>query len=138
MKIIYENASSGVSVISCGDVPIEKAIADCVPAGVSYYVVDDDALPADNASFNQWRIVDGKIVVVGKASEQLFTALRAARDVRLRATDKYLLADYPINAADLEAVKTYRTALRALPDQPGAPWDGGGDATPWPELPSVE
>lgn len=62
----------------------------------------------------------------------LFAALRAARDARLMDTDKYLLADYPISAADLEAVKAYRTALRNLPDQPGAPWDGGGKATPWP------
>lgn len=62
----------------------------------------------------------------------LFAKLRAARDARLTATDKYLLADYPINEAELAAVKACRTALRNLPDLPGAPWDGGGKDTPWP------
>ena len=63
---------------------------------------------------------------------QHFAALRAARDTRLADTDKMLLPDYPITAEALEKVKTYRAALRDLPDQPGAPWDGGGEATPWP------
>ena len=63
---------------------------------------------------------------------QHFAALRAARDARLADTDKMLLPDYPITAEALEKVKTYRATLRDLPDQPGAPWDGGGEATPWP------
>ena len=65
-------------------------------------------------------------------SAQLFAALRAARDARLAATDKMLLPDYPISVDALAGVKTYRAALRDLPDQPGAPWDGGGAETPWP------
>ena len=65
-----------------------------------------------------------------------YAALRSARDERLADTDKYLLADYPIGAENLAAVKLYRFALRDLPDQPGAPWDGGGELTPWPELPN--
>ena len=69
--------------------------------------------------------------------KQLYTSLREARDVRLAATDKYLLADYPITAESLAQVKAYRAALRDLTDQPGAPWDGGGVETPWPELPDV-
>ena len=73
----------------------------------------------------------------GPSTDDLFSALRAARDARLRATDKYMLPDYPISAADLEAVKAYRTAMRNLPDQPGAPWDGGGVETPWPEFPKT-
>ena len=67
---------------------------------------------------------------------QHFAALRAARDARLARTDKMLLPDYPITADALEKVKTYRAALRDLPDQPGAPWDGGGTATPWPAAPA--
>lgn len=69
--------------------------------------------------------------------ERLFTSLRAERGNRLSATDKYLLPDYPITADALEQVKAYRAALRDLPDQPGAPWDGGGELTPWPELPKT-
>ena len=66
-----------------------------------------------------------------------FTSLRAERDVRLASTDKMLLPDYPISADALAQVKAYRAALRDLPDQPGAPWDGGGVETPWPELPKT-
>lgn len=66
-----------------------------------------------------------------------FITVRTARDAKLRGTDKYLLPDYPISAEALDQVKAYRAALRALPDQPGAPWDGGGAETPWPELPKT-
>lgn len=67
----------------------------------------------------------------------LFIALRNARLVRLASSDKMLLSDYPISADDLALVKVYRAALRDLPDQPGAPWDGGGEATPWPAALSI-
>lgn len=71
-------------------------------------------------------------------ANELSAHLRSARDALLAATDKYLLADYPISAENMAAVKAYRQALRDLPAQPGAPWDGGGgELTPWPELPSV-
>ena len=64
--------------------------------------------------------------------------LRTERDARLAVTDKYLLSDYPISAEELGNIRTYRQVLRELPAQEGAPWDGGGELTPWPELPSVE
>ena len=67
----------------------------------------------------------------------LFAALRAARDARLASTDKILLPDYPISADALAQIKAYRAALRDLPDAPGAPWDGGGSATPWPAALSI-
>lgn len=70
-------------------------------------------------------------------AETVFGSLRASRDARLAATDKYLLADYPISEDNLALVKEYRTALRALPEQPAAPWDGGGDVTPWPDAPDI-
>ena len=75
--------------------------------------------------------------VITYATDELFVSLRAARDARLTATDKYLLADYPISAENLALVKAYRAALRALPEQTGAPWGGGGDGTPWPQEPKV-
>ncbi len=61
--------------------------------------------------------------------------LRELRDSHLVASDKYLLADFPISPEELEAVKTYRQALRDIPQQEGAPWDGGGELTPWPIKP---
>jgi hypothetical protein len=71
-------------------------------------------------------------------AEQLYASLRTARDMRLADTDKYMLPDYPITEEALAQVKIYRAALRDLPAQPGAPWDGGGELTPWPELPAVQ
>lgn len=66
-----------------------------------------------------------------------FERLRSERDRRLAATDYLLMQDYPIPADQLTAVQAYRQALRDLPAQEGAPWDGGGDETPWPAAPKV-
>ena len=63
-----------------------------------------------------------------------FESLRAVRAGKLTATDYLLAADYPISPEKKEAVIAYRQALRDLPSKEGAPWDGGGDATPWPVL----
>lgn len=65
-----------------------------------------------------------------------FERLRAERDRRLTATDYLLMPDYPISDYQRAVVQAYRQALRDLPAQEGAPWDGGGDETPWPELPA--
>lgn len=64
---------------------------------------------------------------------ELFQQLRAERDRRLSVTDYLLMPDYPLNDTLKGAVQLYRQALRDLPSQEGAPWDGGGEATPWPE-----
>ena len=67
---------------------------------------------------------------------QLSEMLRISTEYRLAATDKYATVDFPDN--DLrEKMLAYRAALRALNHQPGAPWDGGGDETPWPTIPQL-
>ncbi len=68
------------------------------------------------------------------SEEARFSRLRAERDRRIADTDYLLSADYPITPERLEAVKTYRQALRDLPSKEGAPWDGGGENTPWPVM----
>lgn len=65
-----------------------------------------------------------------------FERLRAERDRRLTATDYLLMQDYPLDDTLKVAVRLYRQALRDLPSQEGAPWDGGGESTPWPDLPA--
>ena len=67
------------------------------------------------------------------SEEARFERLRAERDRRLTATDYLLMSDYPISDVQRAVVQAYRQALRDLPAQSGAPWDGGGEATPWPE-----
>ena len=66
-----------------------------------------------------------------------FERLRAERDRRLSATDYLLMQDYPLDNTHKEAVRHYRQALRDLPSQEGAPWDGGGEETPWPLMPEL-
>lgn len=70
-------------------------------------------------------------------AEARFSRLRAKRDLRLAETDYLLMADYPLTESAREGVLAYRTALRDLPQQPGAPWDGGESLTPWPVKPSL-
>lgn len=65
-----------------------------------------------------------------------FEMLRAACERKLSQTDKYTVPDYPITEKQRQAVLTYRQAIRDLNHKPGAPWDGGGELTPWPEEPS--
>lgn len=71
------------------------------------------------------------------SEEARFERLRAERDKRIAATDYLLMTDYPISEEDKAAVQTYRQALRDLPAQEGAPWDGGESETPWPQAPAV-
>ncbi len=63
--------------------------------------------------------------------------LRAACERKLSQTDKYTAPDYPITEEQRQAVLAYRQAIRDLNHEPGAPWDGGGEATPWPDMPAV-
>ena len=76
---------------------------------------------------------DGKyeiLAIPAATTEELMGRLRNERNKRLAATDYLVLPDYPMS--DASAIRTYRQALRDLPAQVGAPWDGGGENTPWP------
>ena len=57
---------------------------------------------------------------------------RAKRDKLLAETDWTQVLDAPIDAATREAYRTYRQALRDIPEQDGFP-----ETITWPELPSV-
>ena len=79
-------------------------------------------------------------------TEELFDRLRGQRDahinsvlwMRERHSDELGLGTEPtLTPEQYTALLTYIQALRDLPAQPGAPWDGGGELTPWPELPDV-
>lgn len=81
------------------------------------------------------------------SADELFSLLRFERDARInsvlwmreRHTDELELGTEPtLTPEQYTALLTYIQALRDLPAQPGAPWDGGGELTPWPELPTVE
>lgn len=59
-------------------------------------------------------------------------AVRKKRDQLLSDTDYLLMPDYPLEALELEAVKTYRQALRDVPEQSGFP-----KTIEWPSKPEV-
>lgn len=80
-------------------------------------------------------------------TEELFDRLRGQRDARInsvlwmreRHSDELELGAEPtLTPEQYTALLTYIQALRDIPAQPGAPWDGGGELTPWPELPAVQ
>lgn len=75
--------------------------------------------------------------------EELFDRLRSFRDGRISAVlwmrerhaDELELGKEPtLTPEQYTALLAYLQALRDLPTQPGAPWDGG-DETPWPVKP---
>lgn len=73
--------------------------------------------------------------------EELWAQLRAMRDLRLLEYDKAIsqLNRARRNGEDVtEGVAlwdAYAKALCDLPEQRGAPWDGGSWGTPWPKRP---
>lgn len=69
------------------------------------------------------------------SEEQRFVRLREERDKRIAATDFLVMPDYPISEDKLADIRLYRTALRDITESDGAPWDGGGEKTPWPVNP---
>lgn len=98
--------------------------------------------------FKKDRITFGEVPAEGKAefwaqfgvtyAERDYTdgevaaSIRRTRDARLRATDVYLLPDFPnMTAETLEQIKAYRQALRDVPEQTGFPRQ-----IEWPEMPA--
>ena len=78
------------------------------------------------------------------SDDELFNLLRIERDTRInsvlwlreRHADELELGTEPtLTPEQYTSLLTYIQALRDLPAQPGAPWDGGGELTPWPIKP---
>ena len=64
--------------------------------------------------------------------EELASRVRYQRDSLISRTDFYVQPDYPSDPEGLEAVKSYRQALRDVPEQSGFPRN-----VQWPEMPSA-
>ena len=83
------------------------------------------------------KVVDNKIIFtppLPPSEEYLFELLRKKRDSLLLETDYFVMPDYPSSESDKKKMIEYRQALRDITGLDGAPWDGGGDNTPWPVL----
>lgn len=79
---------------------------------------------------------NGKIVL-GPTRDILMEMLRQNRDAKLTDCDYLAMPDYPLTDDCRAQLISYRQALRDLPQMDGAPWDGGGAATPWPVMPQI-
>ena len=79
------------------------------------------------------RVSDGyQIVKIPEPTDaELAEDIRNKRDNLISETDFYLMPDYPIDSKNLEELKTYRQALRDIPEQSGFPKE-----VTWPEQPS--
>lgn len=69
--------------------------------------------------------------------EERFGMLELACESKLAQTDYAMNLDYPISDESKIALMAYRKAIRDINHQSGAPWDGGGELTPWPEMPII-
>ena len=102
-----------------------------VPPYVALWQAEKERLEKEAAAAEAARLAQYN------SEEARFERLRTERDRRIAATDYLLMTDYPISEEDKATVQTYRQALRDLPAQEGAPWDGGESETPWPQVPAV-
>ena len=92
----------------------------------------------DVARLHEYVFADGVIYI------PLFNRLRIERDTRInsvlwmreRHVDELELGKgTSLTPEQYAALLTYIQALRDIPQQEGAPWDGGGELTPWPIKP---
>lgn len=77
---------------------------------------------------------------------ELFESLRKERNTRLEEYDRKIAQldrrirlnpDVELYSYEREAWDVYAVALCNMPDEEGAPWDGGGPETPWPTKPGT-
>jgi hypothetical protein len=112
MKIIYQNQSGGVSVIHpTGELPIEEVAAKDVPEGVTYEIVEDDAIPADRYFRNAW-VANGAAVDVDldKAKEIGHQHRRQQRAEEFAPYDEVIAKQIP--GADAAAAEEARQQIR--------------------------
>ena len=96
-------------------------------------VLSDVSMPYTTETDYQMALSEawqGKITVEEVADDA--DEIRARRDRLLAATDWAVLPDSPLDAQSLEAVKTYRQALRDVPQQEHFP-----SAITWPRMPEL-
>lgn len=120
MKIIKYQLATEINRGTPEEPDIETVLSD---VSMPYATEADYQLAMSEA----WR---GKVTVeeVAETADEI----RARRDRLLAATDWAVLPDSPLDAQSLDAVKTYRQALRDVPQQEHFP-----GAITWPQMPEL-
>ncbi len=96
-------------------------------------------------TFNVEKLSEEEIRINNQNKEEdLFIKLRQCRDIRI-STTSWLVERHreesdmnigtTLTSVQFAELLEYRQALRDITDSEGAPWDGGGEATPWPTVP---
>jgi len=108
MKIIYQNSEGGVSVIiPTGELAIEEVAAKDVPEGVTYEIVEDDAIPSDRFFRNAW-VANGAAVDVDldKAKDIGHDMRRTKRETEFAPFDEIIAKQIPgLDAAEAEEAR---------------------------------
>lgn len=120
MKIIKYQLATEINRGTPEEPDIETVLSD---VSMPYATEADYQLAVSEA----WR---GKVTV--EEVPETADEIRARRDRLLAATDWAVLPDSPLDAQSLEAVKTYRQALRDVPQQEHFP-----GAITWPQMPEL-
>ena len=91
-----------------------------------------DDLVKEQFGVTEVMIPDPVIPPYEPTDSELARQVRDKRDCKLEETDWYMMPDYPADPETLEAVKSYRKALRDITLQSGFPRD-----VKWPAEPRV-
>lgn len=85
----------------------------------------------ENDSWVQvWEILDASPEEIQSRTEAQAHSIRAERDQKLLECDWLVIKSVETEVPEIEAWKTYRQALRDVPQQPDFPW-----SVNWPEQP---
>lgn len=109
------------------------SFAESIPEAANVIELRHDGKLADEAYLR--RTLEFYGYAVGDellTDEDRAKAAREKRDHLLAETDYLLMPDYPISEEALAALKTYRQALRDVPEQTGFP-----NTIEWPSKPEV-
>lgn len=131
------------AIIALGKYPNAETLALNVPEGGgwieghvdpdSVYVAEGNVVDRPNrpTACHVWDWSDLTWIEDAGAAALVWDALRAERDRRLIASDRYALPDFPQDENQRAAWLAYRQALRDLPENTVDPCNPD-----WPELPS--
>lgn len=105
-RIIYQNSEGGVSVIiPTGELSIEEVAAKDVPEGVTYEILEDDAIPSDRFFRNAW-VANGAAVDIDldKAKDIGHDIRRTQREAEFAPFDAIIAKQIPgLDASEAEA-----------------------------------
>ena len=122
-----------ISIYKKSDGVIVKALS-CLDADLDYLIKSGYDYIEGIHNPNRFKVVDGKAVEIEKTEDEIAGITKTLRNAKLSASDWTQLSDASLSDDKKAEWKTYRQALRSLPEQSGFPWVA--DGMTWPTKPS--